>query len=485
MRPMLPATALTTRIAAFVAPLALTIAACHASAAGAAEPPPAGPAAQPSAEPAPRVLVFSRTAGFRHASIPDGIAAVREVGAGRWETDATEDPGAFTDANLRRYRAVVFLSTTGDVLDAAQEAAFERFVRSGGGFAGIHAATDTEYGWPWYGKLVGARFATHPPVQEAVVRVEDREHPSTRMLPAEWRRTDEWYSFRENPRRGVHVLANLDERTYAPAAAAMGADHPAAWCHEFEGGRSWYTAGGHTKESFAEPLFRAHVAEGIAWAAGLPGAKAAPAAQPSKPVGAAGPGSPTSSPPGAGGPVLAGTALLAQGGGIALVGLFAPVIALVMLVPRSVTGMRAPVLALLLPGLGHLSLGYRRRGLLAMTAVLGMFASGLLVGGIDSVDSEEDLPWFLAQSFNGPVAYGADWANRALLKSGRVGTLLPTPPPADAAGRPAPGNFTVSSLKGVGAANEFGTLFIALGGLMNLVLAMDVTRRERADRPDR
>ncbi len=450
------------------------------------------PGDAPPRDALPRVLVFSRTAGFRHASIPDGIAAVRELGAGRWETDATEDPAAFADASLRRYRAVVFLSTTGDVLDPSQEAAFERYVRAGGGFAGIHAATDTEYGWPWFGKLVGARFASHPPVQEAVVRVEDRAHPSTRMLPAEWRRSDEWYSFKENPRRGVHVLANLDERTYAPGEAAMGADHPAAWCHEFDGGRSWYTAGGHTKESFAEPLFRAHVAEGIAWAAGLPAkdadgvtcagpSTAAPAARDVPPS----PAVPKSADARAAAPALAGLPLMAQGAGLAMIGMFVPVIALVALAPRSVSGIRAPVLAMLLPGLGHLSLGYRRRGLLAMAAVLGMFASGLLVGGIDAVDSEEDFPWFLAQSLNGPVAYGADWANRSLLKSGRVGTLLPTPPPQDASGRPAQGSFTVSSLKGVGAANEFGTLFIALGGLMNLVLVMDVTRREPADRPGR
>ncbi|NBP52508.1 MAG: ThuA domain-containing protein, partial [Actinobacteria bacterium] len=315
----------------------------------------------------PRVLVFSRTAGFRHASIPEGIAAVRELGTGRWETDATEDPSAFAEDTLRRYRAVVFLSTTGDVLDPSQEAAFERYIRAGGGFAGIHAATDTEYGWPWYGKLVGARFATHPPVQEAVVRVEDRAHPSTRMLPTEWRRSDEWYSFQENPRRGVHVLANLDERSYAPGAATMGADHPAAWCHEFDGGRSWYTAGGHTKESFAEPLFRQHLAEGISWAAGLPEPKAA------RPREA---------------PVLAGAApILAAGlGGLIVIG--APVIALVALIPTSRTGWKAPTLAFLLPGLGHLSLGYRRRGLLAMTALLLMFASGLFVGGVDAVDHE-------------------------------------------------------------------------------------------------
>jgi hypothetical protein len=315
------------------------------------------------------------------------------------------------------------------------------------------------------------------------------------MLPAEWRRSDEWYSFQENPRRGVHVLANLDERSYAPGAATMGADHPAAWCHEFDGGRSWYTAGGHTKESFAEPLFRAHIAEGIAWAAGLPaagpGAAKGGSSAPVAPVPPVAPAAPTAPPsadardahtPSAA-PSLAGIPFLAQGGGLAMIGMLAPVIALVALASRSVNGFRAPVLAMLLPGLGHLSLGYRRRGLRAMVAVLGMFASGLLVGGIDAVDSEEDFPWFLAQSFNGPIAYGTDWANRSLLKSGRVGTLLPTPPPTDASGRPAQGSFTVSSLKGVGAANEFGTLFIALGGLMNLVLVMDVTRRERADSP--
>ena len=140
--------------------------------------------------------------------------------------DATEDPSAFTPGNLARYRTVVFLSTTGDVLGDDQERAFEGFIRAGGGFAGIHAATDTEYGWPWFGALVGARFATHPPVQPAVVRVEDRSHPSTVMLPPEWRRTDEWYAFRSNPRGAVRVLATLDERTYEPGAAAQGESMP-------------------------------------------------------------------------------------------------------------------------------------------------------------------------------------------------------------------------------------------------------------------
>ena len=215
-----------------------------------------------------RVLVFSRTAGFRHDSIPDGIEAVRKLGAkGPFAMDATEDPTRFTPDNLARYRAVIFLNTTGDVLDPEQQAAFEKYIRKGGGYVGIHAATDTEYTWPWYARLVGAQFASHPHQQEAILRVEDRTHPSTKMLPKDWKRFDEWYNFRESPRGKVRVLLNLDESTYKDGK--MGADHPASWYHEYDGGFSWYTAGGHTKESYSEPLFLEHILGGIRWASGL------------------------------------------------------------------------------------------------------------------------------------------------------------------------------------------------------------------------
>lgn len=218
----------------------------------------------------PRVLVFTKTAGFRHASIPAGVRALRELGSkAGLAMDVTEDASAFKDANLRRYRAVVFLLTTGDVLGPGEQAAFERFVRNGGGFAGVHSASDTEHDWPWYGRLVGAYFRTHPAIQSGVVRVEDSRHPSTRGLPSRWTRTDEWYSFASNPRGSVRVLANLDESSYDPGAGAMGRDHPIAWAHEFERGRAWYTAGGHTDQSYAEPLFRRHLLGGIRYAAGL------------------------------------------------------------------------------------------------------------------------------------------------------------------------------------------------------------------------
>lgn len=228
--------------------------------------PPPEPAAPRKAEPEKRLLVFSKTGGFRHDSIPDGIACVRELLGDRFAIDATEDAAVFHAENLKRYEAVVFLSTTGDILDAAQQEAFEKFIRDGGGFAGIHAAADTEHTWPWFGKLVGAYFKTHPPVQESTVIVEDRTHPSTRMLPARWTRTDEWYVYDHNPRKHVRVLASLDDSTVT--GVNMGGDHPIAWYQEFEGGRSWYTGGGHTKESFREPLFRQHIEGGILWVAG-------------------------------------------------------------------------------------------------------------------------------------------------------------------------------------------------------------------------
>jgi type 1 glutamine amidotransferase len=214
------------------------------------------------------VLVFTKTAAYRHESIPAAVRALRELGAANGiGVDATEDAGAFTDDGLRAYDVVAFVLTTGDVLDARQQAAFERFVRAGGGFAGVHSASDTEYDWPWYGRLVGAYFREHPPVQPAVVDVVARE-PSTARLPRRWPRTDEWYAFRARPAADVEILARLDESTYAPGPSAMGGDHPVAWAHAFDGGRAWYTAGGHTAESYDEPLFRQHLLGGILSAAG-------------------------------------------------------------------------------------------------------------------------------------------------------------------------------------------------------------------------
>jgi cytochrome c len=218
----------------------------------------------------PRILVFTKTAGFRHSSIPLAVRAVRELGQQHGlAVDATEDGKAFTATNLRRYEAVVFLMTTGDVLNGTQQAAFERFIRAGGGFAGVHSAADTEYGWAWYGRLLGTRFHNHPQIQRGAIDVTSRRDPSTVGLPRRWTRTDEWYNFTRSPRRAVRVLATLDETSYSPGDGAMGADHPIAWVHAFQGGRAWFTGGGHTEESYAEPLFRKHLIGGIRYAAGF------------------------------------------------------------------------------------------------------------------------------------------------------------------------------------------------------------------------
>jgi type 1 glutamine amidotransferase len=214
------------------------------------------------------VLVFTKTAGFRHASIPDGIAALTALGqAHGFLVNSTEDATVFTDDQLATYRVVVFLNTTGDILNADQQAALERFIQSGGGFVGIHSATDTEYGWPWYGQLVGAYFANHPAIQTATIQVLDRTHFSMLPLPERWTRADEWYNFQASPAPTVTVLAEVDESTYT--GGTMGVHHPIVWCHEYDGGRAWYTALGHTEESYADALFRAHLLGGILWAAAI------------------------------------------------------------------------------------------------------------------------------------------------------------------------------------------------------------------------
>lgn len=214
------------------------------------------------------ILVFSKTAAFRHSSIPVGIAMIQSLASNnQFSVHATEDASAFTATNLQKYKAVVFLSTTGDVLDDTQQTAFEQYIRAGGGYVGIHAASDTEHEWPWYAELVGAYFVGHPHPQDATIKVADRAHPSTSFLPSRWIRHDEWYDFNRNPRGKVHVLATLDETTYSDGQ--MGFDHPIVWCHDFDGGRAWYTAGGHTEESYEEPLFQQHVLGGIEYAAGV------------------------------------------------------------------------------------------------------------------------------------------------------------------------------------------------------------------------
>lgn len=212
----------------------------------------------------PRVLVFSRTKGFHHASIPVGIAAVQKLGIeNNFIVDTTTDASFFTKKHLKKYAAVVFLNTTGDVLNDEQQKAFQKYIHSGKGFVGVHAATDTEYEWPWYNQLVGAYFKSHPKQQEAVLNITDASNAATNHLPAKWKRFDEWYNFK-SLQNGLHVLITIDEKSYT--GGENGDIHPMAWYHEFDGGRAFYTALGHTDESYADPLYLNHLLGGIKYA---------------------------------------------------------------------------------------------------------------------------------------------------------------------------------------------------------------------------
>ena len=200
-----------------------------------------------------RILVFSKTAGFYHKSIPAGIMAIQKLGLENgFDVDTTKNAAFFNAKNLKKYAAVVFLSTTGDVLNDEQQAAFEKYIKNGGGYAGVHAATDTEYGWPWYGKLAGAWFISHPAQQEATLNVINTNTIATKHLPEVWKRKDEWYNFKEIG-TDINVLITIDENSYKGGANAT--NHPMSWYHDFDGGRSFYTALGHVDESYTDPLY--------------------------------------------------------------------------------------------------------------------------------------------------------------------------------------------------------------------------------------
>lgn len=216
-----------------------------------------------------QVLVFSKTAEFRHESIPDGIKMFKKLGAeNNFEITSSENADIFNASDLQQFKVVVFLSTTGDILNRSQEIGLQRFIQAGGGFLGIHAAADTEYDWPWYGGLVGAYFNGHPNnpnVRDAVVTKTENAHSCTDHLPKSWPRTDEWYNYKSiNP--DITAVLNLDETTYE--GGTNGQYHPIAWYHEYDGGRAFYSGGGHTSESFTDPDFVLHLLKALEWTIG-------------------------------------------------------------------------------------------------------------------------------------------------------------------------------------------------------------------------
>ena len=224
------------------------------------------------------VLLFTKTAGWHHDSINAGVTAIQQLGQLHdfnvfWTEDANR---VFNDKELAKYKVVIFLLTSGDILNPEQKAAFEKFIRAGGGFVGVHSASDTEYGWTWYTKMVGHMFHIHPPVQTAVLKVEDYNFPGMDRFPKRFLETEEWYEFNAPLSDKLHYLMSVDETTYKPAVVwadrhlegkGMGAFHPVSWYQEYDGGRSFYTALGHLSATYSDANFMHHIYGGIYWAA--------------------------------------------------------------------------------------------------------------------------------------------------------------------------------------------------------------------------
>lgn len=216
-----------------------------------------------------KVLVISKTGGWHHESIPAAVAGLRQLGQLHdFGVFWTEDTGrVMNDAELARYRAVVFLLTTGNILGAEQKAAFERYIRAGGGFVGVHSAADTEHFWPWYTRLVGRMFRTHPAIQTATLVVKERHFPGLDRFPARLLFTEEWYEFGPALSDGLKPLLNVDARTYRPNGPVEGTELPISWYQHFDGGRSFYTALGHLGATYGDERFLHHLYGGIYWAA--------------------------------------------------------------------------------------------------------------------------------------------------------------------------------------------------------------------------
>ena len=218
--------------------------------------------------PEKRILIFSKNAAwaYRHASIEYADKKLKEYCEQKGiKADISEDAALFNDKDLNKYSALVFLSANQDIFDADQEAALQRYIRSGGGFVGIHSSSGVERNWKWFNQMLGATFKYHPPQQNGTIKVIDKKHPSTKGLPTEWKRWDEWYYFGQMTNK-LNVLMVLDSTTFKSNSHTQ--NYPNAWYHDFEGGRSFFTAGGHNEKDFDDPLFMQHIFGGITYAIG-------------------------------------------------------------------------------------------------------------------------------------------------------------------------------------------------------------------------
>lgn len=217
----------------------------------------------------PSILVFSKTTGFRHKSIPTAITYFKNLQKEtNWNIDFSEESSHFSSENLANYNVVVFLNTTGNLFNNQQKKAFKKYIANGNGFVGIHAASNTEEEWPWFTNMVGATFRDHPKVQKAKVVVHlNTQHPAINHLKKEEFFKDEWYNFKKPVAKHVNVLASVDESSYKGKKMQM--EHPITWYHYFDGGRIFYTGLGHTNEAYQDIRFKKMIKGGILWAANV------------------------------------------------------------------------------------------------------------------------------------------------------------------------------------------------------------------------
>ena len=222
-----------------------------------------------------RALIVTTTRGWHHESLHAGVLALQELGKKNFfDAVLYEDPKGFTDDYVKQFQVIIFLNTTGDIFDSAQQKVMERFIQSGKGYVGIHSASDTEYDWEWYTKLVGRMFVIHPAVQTARLNVLDAEFPGIQGFTGNKLWTDEWYEFGPEKVPDLHYIMAVDENSYNPRAdwgskkgVGMGKLHPVAWYHTFDGGRAFYTALGHLPTTFSDASFMNLLYGGIFWAA--------------------------------------------------------------------------------------------------------------------------------------------------------------------------------------------------------------------------
>jgi uncharacterized protein len=224
-----------------------------------------------------KALLVTNTRGWHHESLHAGVLAIQQLGIKNYfDVALFENPAGFTDKYLEQFKVIIFLNTTADIFDSSQQKVMERFIQSGKGFVGVHSASDTEYDWEWYNKLVGRMFHIHPVIQTAKVNIIDSAFPGLEGFAGNKLWTDEWYEFGSEKVTGLHYILAIDESSYNPVVdwphrnkkgIGMGKLHPVAWYHNFDGGRSFYTALGHLPSVFSDAVFLNHLYAGIFWAA--------------------------------------------------------------------------------------------------------------------------------------------------------------------------------------------------------------------------